>query len=173
MVVIELPVFRSVNSNFRSIGTASGVVSRQWPAGAVCRRRTRPRFRRHMHSWPRRVNIRGREQDSVGRRRRFILGLCNVHPRRAQQGGAYEGGGDHGRNARREGGPNDVPHLFGSRSVRATTSRGAADVPPPMTTPIPVSLLTFPPLMVTPGARTRTRPSTPVVSSLVVTEEPP
>ena len=39
-----------------------------------------------------------------------------------------------------------------------------ADVPPPMTTPMPVSLLTSPPLIVTPGARTRTSPtSTPVV----------
>ena len=39
-----------------------------------------------------------------------------------------------------------------------------ADVPPPMTTPMPVSLLTSPPLMVTPGARIRTSPaSTPVV----------
>jgi hypothetical protein len=48
-----------------------------------------------------------------------------------------------------------------------------ADVPPPMTTPMPVALLTFPPLMVTPGARTRTSlPSTPVVPWLVVIVEP-
>ena len=50
-----------------------------------------------------RVEIHGREQDSIGRRSWFGLRLRHVRPHRAQQRGAYESGAKHRGNDRGDG----------------------------------------------------------------------